>query len=174
MKDKERLNALEVALNNEQREREFYLKNAERTKNPLGKAMFQQIADEELEHYERLKELHAKWEKNEAWPETVPLKVTRTVVKDVLKDMVEKADKMPEGDNDDLAALETAIEFEAEGATFYARLRDKVKDPKEKEFFNLLADMEHEHFVSLKDTQELLNDPAAWYQKMERSGLDGA
>jgi rubrerythrin len=174
MKDKERLNALELALNNEKREREFYLKNAERTKNPLGKAMFQQIADEELEHYERLKELHAKWEKNEAWPETVPLKVTHTVVKDVLKDMMEKADKMPEGDNDDLAALETAIDFEAEGATFYARLRDKVTDPKEKEFFNLLADMEHEHFVSLKDTQELLTDPAAWYQKMERSGLDGA
>ena len=174
MKDKERLNELEVALNNEKREREFYLKHAERTKNPLGKAMFQQIADEELEHYERLQELHEKWEKNEAWPETVPLKVKHTVVKDVLKDMVEKADKMPEGDTDDLAALETAIDFEAEGATFYARLRDKVQDPKEKEFFNLLADMEHEHFVSLKDTQELLTDPAAWYQKMERSGLDGA
>jgi rubrerythrin len=34
MNDKERLNALEVALNNEMREREFYLKNAKRTKNP--------------------------------------------------------------------------------------------------------------------------------------------
>jgi rubrerythrin len=34
MKEKENLNALEVALNNEMTEREFYLKNAERTKNP--------------------------------------------------------------------------------------------------------------------------------------------
>ncbi|MBW1710582.1 MAG: hypothetical protein JRJ73_11965 [Deltaproteobacteria bacterium] len=33
MNEKERLNALEVALNNETREREFYLKNAERMKN---------------------------------------------------------------------------------------------------------------------------------------------
>ena len=57
MDDKERLNALEVALNNETREREFYLKNAERTKNPLGKTMFKQIAADELEHYTRLKEL---------------------------------------------------------------------------------------------------------------------
>ena len=60
---KERLNALQVALNNEMKEHKFYLKNAERTKNPVGKAMFQQIAGEELEHYERLKQLHENWQK---------------------------------------------------------------------------------------------------------------
>jgi hypothetical protein len=57
MNEKERLNALEIALNNEMRERAFYLRHAARTKNPVGKAMFKQIGDEELEHYERLKEL---------------------------------------------------------------------------------------------------------------------
>jgi len=173
MKDNERLNALEVALNNEQREREFYLKHAKRTNNPLGKAMFQQIADEELEHYERLKELHAKWDKKESWPETVPLKVNETIIKDILKDVVDKVDKMPPGDKDDLEAIRTAIDFEAEGAIYYARMRDKVTNQKEKDFFNLLADMEHEHFVSLKDTEELLSDPEAWYQKTEKPHLDG-
>ena len=68
MGNKERLSALEVALNNETREREFYLKNAERTKNEVGKTMFLHIADEELEHYERLNQLHAKWEKNKSGP----------------------------------------------------------------------------------------------------------
>lgn len=174
MKNKERLNALEVALDNEQREREFYLKHAARTGNPLGKAMFQQIADEELEHYERLKELHARWQKDETWPETIPLKVKETIVKDVLKETVEKVDTMPPGNDDDLEAIRTAIDFEAEGAIYYARMRDKVTDPKEKDFFNLLADMEHEHFVSLKDTEELLSDPEAWYQKTEKPHLDGA
>jgi len=173
MRNKERLNALEVALNNEKSEREFYLKHAEKTRNPLGKAMFRQIADEELEHYERLKQLHEKWEKGESWPETVPLKVKDTIVKDILKDMVKKAERMPPGDADDLEAIQTAIEFEAEGAIYYANLRDKVTDPKEKQFFNLLADMEHEHFVSLKDTEEFLTNPAAWYQKMEHTSLDG-
>jgi rubrerythrin len=48
MKKEERLNALEVALANEMREREFYHKNAERCRNPLGKSMFKQIADDEL------------------------------------------------------------------------------------------------------------------------------
>ncbi len=52
---KDRLNALEVALNNEMKERAFYLKHVQRTKNPIRKAMFWLIGDEELDHYERLK-----------------------------------------------------------------------------------------------------------------------
>jgi len=173
MKDRERLDALEVALNNETREREFYLQNAKRTKNPVGKAMFRQIADEELEHYERLKELHAKWEKEQNWPETVPLKVKNTLVRDVLKSIVEKEAKLPPGDRDDLAAVRKAIDFEANGAIYYADLRDRVTDPKEKAFFNLLADMEHEHYVSLKDTEELMTNPADWFRNKEKTGLDG-
>ena len=174
MKEQENMNALEVALNNEMREREFYLKNAERTKNPVGKAMFNQIADEELEHYERLKEIHERWERNEKWPETIPLEVKDTIVKDILKDSVKNLDKMPEKDDDDLKAIQTAIDFESKGASHYAKLRDDVSDPKEKEFFNLLASIEHEHYLSLKDTEEYLTDPASWYTKTEHHGLDGA
>jgi rubrerythrin len=174
MNEKERLNALEVALNNEMREREFYLKNAERTKNPLGKRMFQQIGDEELEHYERLKQLHQKWEGQEKWPETVPLKVKDTIVKNILVDLLQKAEEMHEGDDDDLGAVRTAIDFEAKGAKYYADLRDRVSDQKEKQFFALLARIENEHYLSLKDTEEYLTDPASWFRKVEHHGFDGA
>src|SRR4030043_1985276 len=126
--EKDRLNALEVALNNEMREREFYLKNADRTQNPLGKKMFRQIGDDELEHYERLKQLHQKWAKQEKWPETVPLKVKNTIVKDILLEFVKKVDKTAKGDSNDLEAIRTAIDFEAKGAKFYADLRDSVSN----------------------------------------------
>ncbi len=174
MNEKERLNALEVALNNERREREFYLKHAKRTRNPIGKAMFEQIAEEELEHHQRLRELHEKWESNEKWPETVPLRVKDTIVKNILKDSVQEIDKMPETDDDDLKAVQAAIDFEAKGASHYAKLRDDVSDPKEKQFFDLLAKIEHEHYLSLKDTEEYLTDPASWYVRKEHHGLDGA
>jgi rubrerythrin len=174
MNDKERLNALEVALNNEMREREFYLKNAKRTKDPLGKTMFQQIADDELEHYQRLKELHQKWDKQQKWPETVPLKVNNTIVKDILVDFIKKVDETAEGgDTDDLSAVRMAIDFEAKGAKFYADLRDSLSNPKEKEFFGLLSKIENEHYLSLKDTEEYLTDPASWYRKMEHHSFDG-
>jgi rubrerythrin len=174
MNEKERLNALEVALNNEMREREFYLKNAKRTKNPLGKKMFQQIGDDELEHYERLKQLHQKWAKQEKWPETVPLKVKDTIVKDILLEFVKKVDETTKGDSNDLEAVRTAIDFEAKGAKFYAEIRDSVTNPKEKEFFDLLAKMENEHYLSLKDTEEYFIDPVSWYRKAEHHTLDGA
>jgi rubrerythrin len=173
MNEKERLNALEVALNNELREREFYLKNAGRTKNALGKAMFQQIGDEELEHYKRLKQLHEKWENQEKWPETVPLKVNETVVKDILVGLIKKVDKSSVGDSDDLTAVRIAIDFEAKGAQFYSELRDSVSNPKEKQFFDLLSRIENEHYLSLKDTEEYLTDPASWYRRMEHHTLDG-
>lgn len=155
------------------REREFYLKNARRTKNPLGKKMFQQIGDDELEHYERLKQLNQKWAKQEKWPETVPLKVKDTIVKDILLEFVKKVDETARGDSDDLEAVRTALDFEAKGAKFYAELRDSVSDSKEKEFFDLLARMENEHYLSLKDTEEYFIDPASWYQKMEHHTFDG-
>ena len=94
MDTKERLNALEVALNNEMKEREFYLKNAERTKNALGKAMFKQIADDELEHYERLKQLKIEWEKKVIWPETLPLIVKETDIKEILTKFLQKVDEL--------------------------------------------------------------------------------
>jgi rubrerythrin len=173
MNEKERLSALEVALNNETREREFYLKNASRTKDSLGKAMFQQIADDELEHYERLKQLHEKWSKQEKWPGTVPLRVKDTVVKDILVDFLKKVDKTAKGDADDLEAVRTAIDFEAKGAKYYAQLRDDVSDPKEKQFFDLLSRIENEHYLSLKDTEEYLVDPTSWYRKKEHHTFDG-
>ncbi len=171
---KDRLNALQVALNNEMREHKFYLTNAQRTKNPVGKAMFQQIAGEELEHYERLKQLHENWEKAKKWPDTVPLKVKDTIVKTLMKETAKKAPAKAKGDADDLKAVRTAIEFEAKGTEYYAKLRDSVTDQKEKAFFNLLADIEHEHYVSLKDTEQYMIDPATWFREKEGGGLDGA
>jgi len=174
MKEKDRLNALEVALNNEMRERTFYLKNAKRTKNSLGKSMFQQIGDEELEHYERLKQLQQNWSKQEKWPETVPLKVKDTIVKDILLNFIKKVDESGKGDSDDLEAVRTALDFEAKGAKYYAELRDSVSNPKEKEFFDLLAKIENEHYLSLKNTEEYFTDPTSWYRKMEHHTFDGA
>ncbi|MDA8126886.1 MAG: ferritin family protein [Deltaproteobacteria bacterium] len=171
----ERLSALEVALKNEMTEHRFYSQNAERTNNPVGKAMFARIASEELEHYERLAQLAEKWKQDQKWPETVPLKVMETTANAVFCQATrENGQATAAGDADDLAAVRKAIDFEAQGALFYARLRDQSTDPQEKAFFELMANIEHEHYVSLKDTEEFFIDPGAWYQKADRTGLDGA
>ena len=60
------------------------------------------------------------------------------------------------------------------GATFYALLRNKVTDPKEIAFFDLMANIEHEHYVSLKELEEFFIDPVGWFRRVEKTGLDGA
>jgi rubrerythrin len=169
-----RMNALKFALENEQKEREFYLANARRTKNLAGKNMFKQIADEEKEHYEILKKLHDKWKEKKNWPETVPLKVKKSLAGSILQSMSGKKSARFNGSEDDLKAVRTAIDFEARGMALYTKLEEESTDPKEKTFFNLIAGVERQHFLSLRDTELFLTDPATWYQNIEKASLDGA
>jgi rubrerythrin len=174
IKMNKRMNALKFALENEQKEREFYLANARRTKNLAGKNMFKQIADEEKEHYEILKKLHDKWEEKKNWPETVPLKVRKSLAGSILISMAGKKSARFKGNEDDLKAVRTSIDFEARGMALYTKLGEESTDPREKEFFNLIASVERQHFLSLCDTELFLTDPATWYQNMEKPMLDGA
>jgi len=169
-----RMNALSFALENEEKEREFYLANARKTKNMAGKNMFKQIADEEKEHYEVLKKLHDKWEKQKKWPATVPLKVKKSLAGSILQSMSGKKSARIAGSEDDLKAVRTAIDFEARGVALYTKLEKESTDPKEKDFFNLIASVERDHLLSLRDTEEFLTDPAFWYQNMEKPMFDGA
>ena len=75
MEIEERIKFLEVALNNEARERYFYLKHKERTRNPVGKLIFARIAYDESEHYQRRPKLHKKLKEEGKWPDTILLKI---------------------------------------------------------------------------------------------------
>ncbi len=173
MNDKERLNALETALGNEMKEREFYLRNADRTQNPLGKAMFRRIAEDELEHYRRLKELHEKWAVEGKWPETVPLVVNTTNVRDILVSTLKTIDPSAPTDAGDLEAVKIAADFEDKGVRLYRQLAAASADRRERDFFELLAMIEYEHFLSLRDAKEYFENPAAWFTKIEHPMMDG-
>ena len=170
---KDRLDALEIAMSNEMQEHEFYTTCAERTDNPLSKAMFEAIAREETEHHERLKEIHEVWEKNQTWPETTILKVSKTEVHNILKDVLKKFPAPQQPTLDDLEAIRTAIDFECDGVMYYELMKQASVEPNEKAFFNLMANIEHEHYCSLKDTEELLIDPSAWTRMSGKGGLHG-
>jgi rubrerythrin len=170
----DRVNALETALGNEIAEHDFYTRHAERTRNIFGKLLFQKIAAEELEHCERLKSLHARWKKAERWPETIPLSVEGTQVKAFIRTLKQETAEITAGHEDDLKAVRTALSFELKGRDFYVRLRDESRNKREKAFFELLAGIEHAHYLSLLEAEEFLTDPAAWHRKKEISGwLDG-
>jgi len=168
-----RLKALEVALENERREREFYLKNSKRTSHPLGSKMFAEIADDELEHFQRIQELYRRLKEKGKWPETIPFKVKNTEVRELFKETVQTLEKSAKADMDDLDAVKIAIEFEAKGEKFYEDLAGMTEDIQEKSFYQLLSSIEREHLQSLKDTYEFFRDPEGWYRIKERLNVDG-
>jgi rubrerythrin len=171
---KERIKALEIALNNESKERDFYLQNAERSKNSLGKQMFASIASDEDEHYKRILRLHEKLISDGKWPETVPIKVKGTEVKAVLQKVLDAASISAKADTDDINAVKVAIDFETKGEMFYSKLAKDVENPMEKKFYEFLAGIEREHRLSLEDTYEFFKDPAGWYRLKEKLHVDGA
>ena len=120
MEIEERIKSLEVALNNEARERDFYLKHKERTTNPVGKLIFARIANDESEHYQRILKLHKKLKEEGKWPDTIPLKVKGTEVKSVLQKVIGEVETLPKADKDDIEAIKIAVDFEAKDLS-YAR-----------------------------------------------------
>jgi len=168
----ERIKALEVALNNESREMDFYLKHSVRTTNPLGRLMFQTLANDESEHYQRILKLHETLKEEGKWPDTIPLTVKGTEIRSILRKMIESVEDLPAANRDDVDAIKIAVDFEARGVSFYEKLRENADEPLEKEFYGMLASIEREHFLSLQDAFEYFQDPAGWYLTKEKPHID--
>jgi rubrerythrin len=169
----ERIKALEIALNNEARERDFYLKHSRRTTHNLGKMMFATIASDEDEHYKRILGLHKRLIQEGKWPETVPIEVKGTEVKKVIQKVVDAVNTTAQADRDDREAVKIAIDFETKGEKFYGDLAKSVENPMEKNFYEFLASIEREHRLSLQDTLEYFEDPAGWFRIKEKLHVDG-
>jgi rubrerythrin len=170
---KDKIEALKLALTNEEKERDFYLGHARRTRDKLGKQMFESIAADEDMHYRRLLDLHKRLEERSKWPEGFSIDISTRVI-EALGRLSKEATTSPESDDDDVNAVKIAIEFEQKGEEFYTKLAEQAKDKAEKRFFSLLSSMEREHRLSLEDTLEYFTDPQGWLERKGGRHLDGA
>jgi len=166
--------SIELAMKNEKTEAEFYKNEAKRSNNQLASEMFNKLADEEKEHMTRIAELNDKLISEGKWPKDVAIQVRDTNVRRVLDEMVAKTGSSGNHDDDDVKALEKAVEFEAKGALFYADMSRTCQNPMEKNFFEFLSRIEREHQLSLADSLAYLKDPEGWMMQHGRAGLDGA
>ncbi len=159
---RERLRSIEQAIENEVEEREFYLRQARASINPVSRATFEALANEELEHIERLKELHRTLSREGRWPDGLVLSLRASKAAAVVSSFTRRYREVFETDREALAAVKRAIEAEERSAAFYSRLREQVADPEEKAFFASLAGIEMEHSRALRDTEQLMADPLVW------------
>ena len=168
-----KIKAIEIALKNERRERDFYLQQSEKSGDPLGKKMFATMADEEEEHARYLEELHQKLQATGEWPGEISVVINETNVPKVLDELTDKVNPGNTATADDKEAIRIAIDFENEAYKFYTDLIKRADSADEKKLFGILASLELEHMNSLKDTLLYFENPTAWFAQSEKPTLDG-
>ncbi|MEI6127704.1 MAG: ferritin family protein [Pseudomonadota bacterium] len=171
MKDK--IRSIELALENEIQERNFYLLHSAKTENPVGKRMFARIAEDEQEHLVRLQGIYKELSAQGRWPEHVSAEINNTDIMQFLVDTVRACGDTETVVSNDCDAIRIAIAFETKGYTFYQSLNTAAEAIEEKNFFSRMAAMEREHFLSLRETLLYLEDPAQWFFQQEKPGLEG-
>ena len=157
------LTALEKAMEIERQGRAFYLEAAERIRDPMGKAVFQTLAREEVEHVRLLQAEYETISSEQDWMELDEARVCE--VQTPLKLFPDKRDTayVIPADATDLEALELAMEFEEQGYDLYVKAGEETDDPKGKKVFEFLAKQENAHYAFLQKTHEYLNTEGAWY-----------
>ncbi len=168
------MSSIKLAIDNEYRERDFYLKEAKRSKNPVVIRLLETLAQEELDHANWIGELHGKLVKDGAWPQDVSLQMKDTTLHAELKKLDYRAEATSRHDDSDVACLKAAIDFEKDAADFYTEIAGRCDNPQEQKFFSFLSKVEHDHMVSIKDSLAYLEDPEAWFESSEHAGMDGA
>jgi rubrerythrin len=170
---KNEFKSIDLALDNEIHERNFYLLHGSKATNPVAKGMFARIAEDEQEHFERLQKIHGELSAKGKWPEYITSDSSDTVVMQHLFNIAQSTGDTSPVDPDERDALRVAIDFETKGYTLYENLSTGAESPEEKFFFARMAAMELEHFLSLRETLLYLEDPAQWFFVNEKPALEG-
>lgn len=159
--------SVKMAIDNEVKGREMYMEFARRAKNPVTKKTFEYLAEEELKHIDKIKELT---ESNKA-PEMETISYDQ--VKTLFEQSVRHFEKQVKPGSDDLEAHKVAMDLERKSVELYERLSKAAEDGKVKEFFGKLAGEEKLHFDLIQKAFNFISDPEGWYAGEEGRVMEG-
>lgn len=144
------MNSLEIAVKMEAEAVSFYRSAAAEVKNETCRKIFLSIAEDEKHHFEMLKSILQGLDIR--LNEVSSLGVTKTVFEEAKATLTER---VAETENE-LGALEIAMEMEKKGKAFYAQALSEARTEKEKALFELLIAEEGQHFEIFSTTHLFL------------------
>ena len=165
--------ALELALKMEKEGREFYLKAGQKSQNELGKKLFLALADAELEHIEKIKQIYDAMKGAASWPDVNTTFVKGKLPHTIFAEAIDNLGKLVKAAADELEALRIGMELENKGLIFYLDRSGQAVASGEKQFYQALVAEERGHYMLLMDSYEYLADPQAYFVRKERHSLDG-
>ena len=166
-----RMEALRQALKMEEDGKAYYEEALNRVENKLAKEVFGYLIKAEIKHVQKIKRLYASLEETGKWPDVVLTRDRGETVGNIFSEAMAELDERVKGSTTDIEALRIAVKLEDEGIKYYQSKADRTDDPFEKKFYHLLVREEGEHFISLLDTIEFLEDPQGYFSQLERGTL---
>ncbi|MEW5723087.1 MAG: ferritin family protein [Thermodesulfobacteriota bacterium] len=169
----EERNWLTTALDLEEKGRRHYLETVRTCRNPVGREVFQMLADYEVQHIERIREIAASPGPGRPWTEGLASFEVPTDLGRVFRALTGQH-QARQAEADEVAALEMGLEFESASIKFYQDRQAQARDPLEKKFLGLMVAEERGHLNLLSDLRLYYTDPESWYLEKDRVTLDGA
>lgn len=159
---------LKIALEMEEEGYRTYTEGAKSIRNSLGKRMLERLAQDELSHMKRIREVFDVLTGKQEWNHIVIHSTQESVtfqnifdrLKNELKQSVEELGS--HGVNDE-EVIETAINLENHAKFYYTEAAKKSKDDKVIEFLLILAKEEEGHYQALRNINNFMSDPANWF-----------
>jgi rubrerythrin len=162
--------ALQTALDFEQKGHSIYEETSNKTQNPIVAKTFRYLADQELIHIEEIKEYIEKLNNGH----DVELKGdTLDDTKRFFTTTVNEFKEKTELSDDDIKAHEVGLELEQSSYDFYKEQYDAVDDEELKKFFKWLMEQENAHYEFIQKAYEYIKDPVGFYTEEEAWMADG-
>jgi len=167
------LEGLRYAIQMEIDGKEHYLKASRESGNELGKKLLQSLAEAEDQHRQKFEEIYAAMRTRKSWPAVDFQPDGGRTMRTIFARATEKTDSAVKPLATELDAVQMAMKMENESRDFYTSRSENTNEDGEKEFYELLAMEEREHYLILLDYYDYLKDPAGWFVRQEHPSLDG-
>jgi len=164
------MNVFEHAMQMEKDGQTYYEKQAAGTTSTALKRIWEQLASDEIKHYEIFRRLRD-GEIDRAADLVAVGSETLAKAKTIFAELSEKNEKLDFGD-DVFKAWDKALDLEIKTEKYYREKESEEKNDKVKKAFAILADEENKHAHLIEHVLEFLNQPKQWLDDAEWSNLD--
>lgn len=158
---------VDAALEFENQGHQILLDAKDSAVDPLSKATFEFLADQELEHIQAIKSFAASLAAaGEFDPNSIANPLTGQELRDGIKSIFERikpefaeTSGKPE---ERLEVYTAALNMERHGHDFYRKAAEQSTDDTAKKLYDFLAEEETKHFTIIQDTRDFLRQPDAF------------
>jgi len=152
------LSAIQMAMEAEQKASAFYADAAQKTANPLGRKLFDQLAEFERYHYDKLLDLEKSLRDEGSFIEYEGRELTLSAPSEVATVEARKeADKMTAAE-----VIKFAMDIERGAEERYTALAEQTADPAGQSMFKQLASEEHAHYLIVSDAYFSVSNRGVW------------